>query len=926
MAELESKHLKSIIDTVGRRDEALHAELMEKLSEGNLPAFRAKTFSIITDASIPLVDDNDEVRPDAAAAAESIILANGRPVFVIADNKVTEDFSGPSSDVWKDRIIEARERINAIVPSVGRVEVNNHPDFSWVGTGWLIDSDIIVTNRHVAVEFGRRDNARFVFRTGLNSAPMVSRIDFLEEYQRAAASEFSIAEILWIAPTDGPDVSFLRAVRQPGQPALARPIVLASTIDGNDFVATIGYPARDSRIPDQELVKRLFGDVYDKKRLAPGLILSVGDKEVEHDCSTLGGNSGSVILSLRTGEAVGLHFAGLFKEANYAVSAPLLKSLLAEARRGVLDSPPRIETRSPSVDSAQAPAVTTGGGDGSTMRIVVSVPIEISVRIAGGASSGMSVIAGSAPAGAAGDGMEAAIALATAELIVNPDVLHVRSGYRFKNGWITDEQVVVVELREKQAPAILVEQGKRPIPSAYRGIGVDVRTASLPDQLVALGIERPVPEAVARPGQYREPPNLTFDRVNAPMRAVFHVSPDSGFPNLKAFIGRVENKLTATMYEWEPNHISEAIVTAMAGNGKSLKMVTQHKGTVKAIEALKERLGSKFKHVWASAGSGGIVPSAYHIKVASRDGKEFWLSSGNWKDSNQADIDPAGTHSTDPAALQQHNREWHAIIAHPELARLFQRYIEWDFDEAKRLPMVEGLEIELPDLFVPEPAFFEEARRRPVQYFEPLVIERQLDVQPLLTPDRDVRGNRLFLLSATRLISEAEDSVLLQNQSFNMLKENADEFDNFFTVLLNKQKAGLDVRIIFRDGREFGAESGRKQQPLLERLKAFGFDMSKVKLQLRCHTKGIIVDNRIVLFGSHNLTNEGALYNRDASLLIRDEQVAQYFAKIFSHDWENLAQQQAEEVLGGVRVAQTDEATPAGFRRVSRAELAEVLA
>src|SRR6516165_11707527 len=45
-----------------------------------------------------------------------------------------------------------------------------------------------------------------------------------------------------------------------------------------------------------------------------------------HDCTTLGGNSGSVVLNLSTGEAVGLHFAGLYQETNYAVRASVLRN------------------------------------------------------------------------------------------------------------------------------------------------------------------------------------------------------------------------------------------------------------------------------------------------------------------------------------------------------------------------------------------------------------------------------------------------------------------------------------------------------------------------------------------------------------------------------------------------------------------------
>ena len=38
-----------------------------------------------------------------------------------------------------------------------------------------------------------------------------------------------------------------------------------------------------------------------------------------HDASTLGGNSGSAIIDVDSGEVVALHFAGEYLKANYAV-------------------------------------------------------------------------------------------------------------------------------------------------------------------------------------------------------------------------------------------------------------------------------------------------------------------------------------------------------------------------------------------------------------------------------------------------------------------------------------------------------------------------------------------------------------------------------------------------------------------------------
>jgi hypothetical protein len=706
---------------------------------------------------------------------------------------------------------------------------------------------------------------------------------------------------------------------------------LAKSVSPDDFVVTVGYPARDSRVPDQELVKRIFGDVYEKKRLAPGQITDVGVDELQHDCSTLGGNSGSPVINLTSGEAVGLHFSGLFLESNFAVPATTVGQLLEKVQRAELPGMGPVEISS----AASAPASTSKPSPGAIMNneytFQFQIPVEIKIKIGdipiqGGSLSGS---AGSAPAG---DHIyENALAAARQTLANQPEIFEVRLGYRFKRGWITDERVVVVEVRKKLTATELRELGRPMIPNNFLGVGVDVRTAALVDQLEHLGVDLEALEAFAKPGVYREPPNLALEPVRENMQAIFHVSPDSGFPNLKAFFARVDKRLTATIYEWDAEHISDAIEAAIAPPGNTLKMVTQKAGTREAVEQMKDRLGSKFKHRWASVGSGKIVPSAYHIKVASRDGEEVWVSSGNWKDSNQADIDPAGTNSRLVGPLRQRNREWHAIIKNAKLATLFQKYVEWDYAEAKRVPLEEGLESAIGDqyLFVPEVAFIEEEARFVPKYFDPLEVNRVLEIQPLLTPDRDAHGRRKFIDIATKMVKKATRKVYVQNQSFNFLDDNVDEFEQFFGAVRSKQDAGLDVRIIFRDGREFGAANGPKQQKLLERLKDFGLDTDLIKVQMRCHTKAIIIDapddsepnSGEVMLGSHNLTNEGALYNRDASLLVRDPQVAGYFEQIFLFDWENLASQESDELVGDVRVARAGEEAPAGFRRVSLREL-----
>lgn len=919
MSAVNREQLYESLRKYERRDPELFRELQDKVSASVDDAVVETTRANLSLAR-PAAPEAGTAAP-GRLVAETIVRPNARPVLTVRDNRATVEFLGPESEVWATRIQAAQSILDRVIPAVGRVEVNNNPDFNWVGTAWLVADEIIVTNRHVAREFGRRGTGGFSFRVGTNGGPMTSRIDFLEEFQGLNSLEYSVDSILYIATSDEPDVAFLRVRRAVGGRALPQPIVLAESINGDDFVATVGYPARDSRVPDQDLVQRIFGDVYDKKRLAPGQLIEVGSDEIEHDCSTLGGNSGAPVVSLRTGESVGLHFSGLFLEANFAVPAPRVRDLLRRVQQGELPRAANVRSSGATEPDAGPPQAASPG----SYTFQFQIPIEITVKVGGAIIPGGSVPATAPSPGtgtAGGDVHENALRAAREALAGDPDIIEVRLGYRFKRGWITDERVVVVEVREKLSVPNLRMAGKPMVPPQILGVGVDVRTASLPDQLEHLGVDLSAFEERARPGRYREPSNLSLEPVRERMKARFHVSPDSGFPNLKAFLGRVERHLTATMFEWEPNHISDAIEAAMSPDGNSLRMVTQRKGTREAVEDIRSRIGNKFKHVWASVGAGKLIPSSYHIKVASRDGEEFWLSSGNWKDSNQADIDPAGEDSTRITPLRQHNREWHVIIENAKLARMFQKYIEFDFEEARRVPVEEGFDVVLLEVFVPEAAFLEDVERAArAKYFDPLVLDRELEIQPLLTPDRDSRGNRLFMAHAIKMIKKGTEKVYVENQSFNLLPDNNDEFEDFFGVLRDKQRAGVDVRIIFRDAREFGDQNITKQQKLLERIREFGLDTDFIRVQRRCHTKGIIVDSAEVMIGSHNLTNEGSLFNRDASLLVRDPQVAEYFERIFLFDWDVLATQEADELVGGMRIAQPSEETPVGFRRVSLAEL-----
>jgi endonuclease G len=187
---------------------------------------------------------------------------------------------------------------------------------------------------------------------------------------------------------DGPDMAFLEVdPASNGTASLAKPIALAGKVPAKErFVAVIGYPARDSRIPDLDLMEKIFGDVFDKKRLAPGQITGATEDRVLHDCSTLGGNSGSVVLDLGSGEAAALHFAGRFLEANYAVPAPLIRDRVDRLSSGKVAVPAPRPDRNPEPWPPAQPQVAVHTSvreeaDDQSASLTLTIPVTVSVQV-----------------------------------------------------------------------------------------------------------------------------------------------------------------------------------------------------------------------------------------------------------------------------------------------------------------------------------------------------------------------------------------------------------------------------------------------------------------------------------------------------------------------------------------------------------------
>ena len=221
--------------------------------------------------------------------------------------------------------------------------------------------------------------------------------------------------------------------------------------------------------------------------------------------------------------------------------------------------------------------------------------------------------------------------------------------------------------------------------------------------------------------------------------------------------------------------------------------------TEKQVTTGLKRVGrDRFENAFARVGAGRTFASAYHIKVAVRDRKAFWLSSGNWQSSNQPDIDFLDA-DADVALIPRFNREWHVVVENAALAKAFQVYLEHDFktasapiDEAGAVPVTR------PDLLIPVDEFLREEAGGSIEVFAPrkftFTTAQPLTVQPILTPDN-------YLEVVLKLLrKKPQHRLYFQNQSLNPVLDPTPEFKELMQRLADySQDATLDVRLIFRN-------------------------------------------------------------------------------------------------------------------------------
>lgn len=303
----------------GEIPEALEELPAEELPAGQIGQFaqqeRARVLSAGVSGLEKLAEGRaDEIDDDESFGMEAIVLLEGRPAILVQNH----DFAPQQGD-WA--VLDGhRAAIRESLARVGRVELSGHLSLDWLGTAFLVGPDVVLTNRHVAAEFARGDGTGWTFQQGISA-----RLDMGEEYGGDAGGggpAYDVVEVLGIH--EDVDLALLRVAPPAGGGPLPAPLAVAADAPADlpgRPVYCVGYPAYDGRRNEPESMRRIFMDIYNVKRLQPGTATELvpGQNVIKHDCSTLGGNSGSPVIDLTDHRVLGLHFGGRYGFGNFAV-------------------------------------------------------------------------------------------------------------------------------------------------------------------------------------------------------------------------------------------------------------------------------------------------------------------------------------------------------------------------------------------------------------------------------------------------------------------------------------------------------------------------------------------------------------------------------------------------------------------------------
>ncbi|MGB2728107.1 MAG: phospholipase D-like domain-containing protein [Halobacteriota archaeon] len=355
------------------------------------------------------------------------------------------------------------------------------------------------------------------------------------------------------------------------------------------------------------------------------------------------------------------------------------------------------------------------------------------------------------------------------------------------------------------------------------------------------------------------------------------VSPDCSFSVLQREIDNASSSLLINLYQFENPYLMDIVLDAL-NRGVTVCLLLEG-SPVAGIQDDGLYIAGEIKE------RGGEVrfsddPFINHAKYAVIDDKTLIVMTENWKNTGTPRNNSFG------------NRGWGIVIRNEEVASYFKAVFFEDFYRCKVFS-ADTEYLETKGFFmsreIPEGVY--------VPVFEPRTMNCNFTVIPVLAPDTALSNE-----TALGAINNAKESVLVQQ--FSSGRFWGEEDNTFIAALIEAARRGCEVKVMLDSMYLEGGNNNDEVVSWLNEvasetnlsLEAELADLDSLGLA-KIHNKGLIVDGKEVLISSLNW-NANSIYNREAGVIIENEEIASFYTDVFFHDW-NVSVNVEQEGGGG---------------------------
>ena len=365
-----------------------------------------------------------------------------------------------------------------------------------------------------------------------------------------------------------------------------------------------------------------------------------------------------------------------------------------------------------------------------------------------------------------------------------------------------------------------------------------------------------------------------FPYVNLPVigEIITFVSPDCSFKTIVGELKKAEKSIYFNIYEFTNPFLCDELVSALKRNVSVY--IFLEGAPVGGIDDREKFILNRI------ANNGGRIRfivndpdnDVYdryrfdHGKYLVIDNYTVIVESCNWAKTG-VPIDPTFG-----------NREWGIVVKNETVANYFLNVFldDWNPQRCDSYSF-DNMDFSIsPDFYMDETVY----RGSYEPQFESKTFTGNFTAVPVFSPGTSERA-------ICTLIESANNSIYIEQ--LYIYKDWNEKISPFVERLVNKSKQGVDVKIILNYNPYYKATNekcNQTKQYFEENDIEVKFVYTNWSYFSNVHNKGMIVDNTSVLISSINWNENSVTKNREAGIIIENQEIATYYAEVFFYDWE----------------------------------------